>query len=360
MNRLAGILLVAGAALLGAGSIHAAAPASCAPSGGLNYICGLTNPEDLVLIPGTRLLIASSMTAGGGLHLVDTDKKTASPFFPASAKIAHDKAAFPNCPGPLDASKAAFHGLALRATQGKHYRLYSTQHGTRESIEVFDVDATGAAPTLTWIGCQPMPDEHPANSVAALSDGTILATVLILPGKTFADSLAGKNTGAVFQWKPGSKAFQMIPGTELPSNNGIDVSADGSEIYVASSGLRQIVVFNRESPAKVLRRGQFKDFTPDNVHWTADGKLIAAGMVDDEPACGGKPKADANGGNSLGACPRGSMAATMDPKTMQETVVTRGPATPDYNGAATAVMVGGNVWISSFHANRLAYKPLGK
>jgi hypothetical protein len=360
MNRLAGYSILAGAAFLVAVTAHAAAPASCAPSGGLNYICGLTNPEDLVLIPGTRLMISSSMTPGGGLHLVDTEKKTAAPLFPAAAKIALDKTAFPNCPGPLDASKAAFHGLALRATQGKHYRLYSSQHGMRESIEVFDVDATGTTPSLTWIGCQPMPDQHPANSVAALADGTILATVLVMPGKTFADSLAGKNTGAVFQWKPGSKAFQMIPGTELPSNNGIDVSADGGEIYVASSGLRQIVVFNRESPAKVLRRGQIKDFTPDNVHWTADGKLIAAGMVDDEPACGGKPKADAKGGNSLGECPRGSMASTMDPKTMQETVVTRGPATPDYNGAATAVIVGNEIWISSFHANRLAYKPLGK
>ncbi len=360
MTRLAALALLAGTTLLAAEPTLAAAPASCAPSGGLNYICGITNPEDLVLIPGTRMMIASSMTAGGGLHLVDTVKKTAAPFFPAGAKSAHDKTAFPNCPGPLDASKAAFHGLALRPTQGKHYRLYSTQHGTRESIEVFDVDATGATPTLTWIGCQPMPDRHPANSVVALADGTILATVLIMPGKTFAESFEGKNTGAVFEWKPGSTAFRMIPGTELPTNNGIDVSADGREIFVASSGLRQIVVFNRESPAKVLRRGQFKDFTPDNVHWTADGKLIAAGMIDDEPACGGKPKADAKGGNSLGECPRGSMASTMDPKTMQETVVTRGPATPDYNGAATAVMVGGDVWISSFHANRLAYKPLGK
>jgi len=355
MSRLLALGILAGTATLGTHAAFAAAPAGCAPSGGLNYICGITNPEDLVLIPGTRLMIASSMTAGGGLHLIDTEKKTASPFFPAGAKVAHDKAAFPNCPGPLDASKAAFHGLALRATQGKRYRLYATQHGSRESIEVFDVDASGAAPSLTWVGCQTMPDQHPANSVASLADGTILATVLIMPGKTFAMSFEGKNTGAVFKWKVGMPAFQMVPGTELPTNNGIDVSADGRELYVASSGLRQIVVFSNESPAKLLRRGQFKDFTPDNVHWTADGKLIAAGMVDDEPACGGRPKADAKGGNSLGECPRGSMAATMDPKTMQETVVVRTPRTPDYNGAATAVIVGGDVWISSFHANRLAY-----
>ena len=32
---------------------------TCTPSNGLNFICGLHKPEDLVLIPGTRWLIAA-------------------------------------------------------------------------------------------------------------------------------------------------------------------------------------------------------------------------------------------------------------------------------------------------------------
>lgn len=51
---------------------------ACAPSGGLNFICGLQAPEDLVLVPNTRFLVASGMMAGSGLHLIDTQAKTAS------------------------------------------------------------------------------------------------------------------------------------------------------------------------------------------------------------------------------------------------------------------------------------------
>jgi hypothetical protein len=57
-------------------SIHAQAPA-CAPSGGLNFICGVQNPEDLVVVPNTRWIIASGMAPGSGLHAVDTQAKTA-------------------------------------------------------------------------------------------------------------------------------------------------------------------------------------------------------------------------------------------------------------------------------------------
>src|SRR6185436_4820302 len=55
--------------------------AACGPSGGLNFICGLQAAEDLVLVPGTRWLIASGMAPGSGLHLIDTQAKTAKNFF---------------------------------------------------------------------------------------------------------------------------------------------------------------------------------------------------------------------------------------------------------------------------------------
>jgi len=51
---------------------QAAQTAGCAPSGGLTFICGVQNPEDLVLVRGTRWLLASGMAPGSGLHVVDT------------------------------------------------------------------------------------------------------------------------------------------------------------------------------------------------------------------------------------------------------------------------------------------------
>ena len=48
----------------------------------------------------------------------------------------------------------------------------------------------GAKPALTWKGCVPMPEGLAANSVASFADGGLVATVLLMPGKTFADSVA--------------------------------------------------------------------------------------------------------------------------------------------------------------------------
>src|SRR5689334_17697204 len=88
-------------------AVSAAAQSACAPSGGLNFICGLKAPEDLVLVPGTRWLIASGMEAGSGLHLIDTTAKTARVLFGAGASTARaDQTKFNACPGPLDPKQA--------------------------------------------------------------------------------------------------------------------------------------------------------------------------------------------------------------------------------------------------------------
>jgi len=114
-------------------------------------------------------------------------------------------------------------------------------------------------------------------------------TVLVLPGKTFQDVWAGRNTGVVVMWTPGSKEFRTLTGTELPGNNGIETSADDREFYVASIGLKRVVAYSRANPAKPLRFAQLKEFGPDNLRWVGD-RIYTAGIIEDEPACGGPPK----------------------------------------------------------------------
>jgi hypothetical protein len=345
------VLLVTGGS---SSTIAGQATPSCAPSGGLSFICGIQNPEDLVLVPNTRWLIASGMAPGSGLHLVDTRAKTARMLFgPDAASARQDRKRFPNCQGPLDAKQAVLHGLSLRTAGQGRYTVYATNHGGRESIEVFELDVKAATPSATWIGCVPMPDKMPANSVAAFSDGSLVATVLIMPGKTFEDAFAGRNTGAVFMWTPGSPAFRLLPGTESSANNGIETSPDDQEFYVVSSTLKRVFAFSRKDPSKPLRFAQLAEFGPDNVRWTSDNRLITAGMIDNEPACGGPPKTEAGI-----RCARGHMAATIDPKTMAVTEISRGPATPSFTGTAIAMRVGNELWLGSFNADRLAYRSL--
>ena len=116
---------------------HAAQPAACVPSGGLTFICGVQNPEDLVVVPETRWLVASGMAPGSGLHLVDTRAKTVRNLYAAGAPIARaDKAKYANCPGPLDPKLAVLHGLSIRSASGGRHTVFATNHGGRESIEV--------------------------------------------------------------------------------------------------------------------------------------------------------------------------------------------------------------------------------
>ena len=353
MKRMACFSLLVIAAIGAWAATIVAQSGACSPTGGLNFICGLQAPEDLVLVPGTRWLIASGMSAGSGLHLIDTQAKTARTFFGAGAAGARaDKAKFATCPGPLDPKQAILHGLSLRPAQAGRYTLYATNHGGRESIEVFDLDASGAAPAATWIGCVLMPNGWAANSVAVFNDGAIVATVLVLPGKTFQDVWAGQNTGVVVMWTPGSKEFRTLTGTELPGNNGIETSADDREFYVASIGLKRVVAYSRANPSKPLRFAQLKEFGPDNLRWVGD-RIYTAGIIEDEPACGGPPKKPEDI-----QCPRPWVVDAIDPKTMAVTEIARGPRAAPYTGTATAIPVGGNLWLSSFNVDRVAYRAL--
>jgi hypothetical protein len=354
MKRLDVVALLALITIGGSQPTGTAQSAECTPSGGLTFICGIQNPEDLVLVPNTRWLLASGMAPGSGLHLVDTRAKTVRNLYPSDAPSSlPDRARYANCPGPLDPKLAVLHGLSLRPAPSGRYTVYATNHGGRESIEVFELATDGGVPTATWIGCVLMPNDIPANSVAAFKDGSLVATALILPGKSFEDAFAGRDTGAVFLWTPGDISFLMLPGTELSANNGIETSPDDKEFYVVSTTQKRIVAFSRDNPGKPLRAAQLAEFGPDNVRWTSNNRLITAGMIDNEPACGGPPKTEAGI-----RCSRGYIAATIDPKTMTVTELARGPATPSFTGTAIAMRVGDELWLGSFNADRLAYRSL--
>ena len=349
------------------------ASAACAPANGWNLICGNANPEDLVPIPGTHWLIASGMKEGAGLKLVDTNAKTARFFYSGEpAQQRSDKTLFPNCPAPPDAKTFNTHGLYLRRAADRGiYKLYAVSHGALESIQVFIVDGNGAVPSLTWTGCVPMPEGNKAypnlgsqatssrlaaNSVAAFSDGTIIATVPQRPGSTNLQRLSGESTGDVVEWKPGSDSFRVIPGTGLAGNNGIEISLDEKEFYVVSFGAHTVVAFSRADPRTPLRQTIAPGFMPDNLRWSGN-RLIGAGPMFDEPACGGTRLAVVDN-PILTACHRGFMVAQLDPKTMAWTILAYAEPNPAVSTVATGVVVGDTLWIGAAAADAIAYRAL--
>src|SRR4030095_9878951 len=117
MKRLDVVALLALITIGGSQPTGTAQSAECTPSGGLTFICGVQNPEDLVLVPNTRWMLASGMGPGSGLHLVDTRaEKVTTVDGVGTATARADKTKYTNCPGPLDPKLAVLHGLSLRAT----------------------------------------------------------------------------------------------------------------------------------------------------------------------------------------------------------------------------------------------------
>jgi len=332
---------------------------ACAAQAGWSFICGPQNAEDLVGVPRTRWLLSSSMTPGGALYLIDAERKTWSKAFADGAfRGQQDMETYGACPGAPEPGQFMSHGLSLQAGAAGHSTLYVVGHGGREAIEVFDVDATGGKPELTWKGCVPTPDGTAANSVASLGDGSLLATIPLTEGIPISRTLAGEPTGGVYAWSPGDPGFTPVRGTEMPYANGIEVSPDGTEFYVASSGLFTVTAFTNTNPARVLRRSEPLPFLPDNIHLDQSGQLITAGLNLDDPECGTIQRSETFDFPAFMACPRPFTIWSIEPKTMQGRAVAEGPANKNFSNITMGLPVGDELWVGTFAGDRVAYRSM--
>lgn len=333
--------------------------APCDEAQGMSFVCGAERPEDLALVPGTRWLVASGFAFGSGIKLVDTERRLLRRWYTGEpSQIGHDATKFPDCAAAPDADAFNAQGMNLRRVGADEHWLYVSNHGGREAIEVFRV--TGGEgdtqPTLQWIGCVAMPEGMAANSVVSLPDGSLLTTVLNRPGTQIADYVQGRTTGHVYEWKPGTPAFELVRGADLPGNNGIEVSKDGKEFYVVAFGWRAVVAFSHTNPAKMLRKAVAPGFMPDNIKWDGE-RLIATGMQYDEPACGGLRKIIDGKADPM-LCHRGYTVAYLEPKSMTWSVVAYAEPNPSFNGASTGLIIGENLWLGSFQSDRIAVRRL--
>lgn len=331
---------------------------SCAPTAQFAFVCGAAKPEDLARIPGTSWLIASGFATGAGLKLVDTGRRTAQPWYRGRpAQVAPDPA-LSDCAAPPDPALFTARGISLRVLSPGQARLLVVNHGGREAIEQFAVDFTrpDAAPLLRWQGCLLMPSGQVANSVASYADGTVLASVLTRPGTSITDFVSGRVTGGVHERAPGEAAFRLLSGTELPGNNGLETARDDSGFYVVAFGLRQVVAYDRHDTREPLWRITAPEFMPDNIHWDGD-RLIVAGMMRDEPACGGARRIVDGVADGM-ACHRGYAVARLDPDTRRMTLIAYGPPDPQHSGVSAAVLIDQTLWLGSFQADRIAMRDL--
>lgn len=342
-------------------SVAVSADDDCDASGRYAFVCGLKNAEDLVHVPHTKWIISSGMAPDAAIYLINSQQKSWTELYPAKAPRAlQDMENYGACPGSPDPNTFVTHGLNIRPGANGHSTLYVVGHGGREAIEVFDVDANGEMPVLTWTGCVMTPDSMQANSVASLGDGSLLVTIPLHTGISISDAFAGKMTGGVYEWSPGDTGFTMVQGTELPYANGIEVSADGQEFYVVSSGLFTVGAYSNSNPARLLRSSEPFTVVPDNLHMGSNGNLLTAGLDILDSACGDVLQTDEFDLEKFASCPRPFKVLAIDPQSMQSETLASGPANTHFSNITTALLVGGELWLGSFAGDRVAYRSLKK
>jgi hypothetical protein len=340
MKRLIGLC----ALLLGLGLASGATAApSCAPDGKVAYVCGLMNVEDMDLVPGGRWIIGSGMTSPtvpvGHLYAIDAKARSFHEITPdVSGKAL---AAYADCPGPLDLSKLAPHGLFV--TKG---RVYLVNHGGRQSIEVFRLSVGAGGPALKWIGCEVLPDNGSGNGVAPLWSGGFVATKFQSAGDSgaFGKMAALQPTGAVYAWTPG-KGWRQLAHSAMSGANGVEVSRD----FILVNGWPEQKVYRFRMGSDAAPDEVKTPFLPDNVRRLGDGKILVAGQDGDikrllSPC--GKPR-----------CVAGWWVAVLDPEAMKLTTLLHVPATEAFGDATSALKVGSELWIGTYMGDRVAIVP---
>jgi hypothetical protein len=318
------------------------ATACTAAAGALKLICNQEAPEDLVVVPGAQWVVASAYNGSGGINLIRVRDRVSHKAFPAAlARKRLDEKRYSGCPGPPDATPGArftTHGLWLQPGTGPLHTLYVVGHGTRESIEVFELDTRPATPVVTWIGCAVAPDPIGLNSVRGLPDGGFIATNFLardISPEARERMLDGEKNGELWEWHTGT-GWKKVAGSEAAGANGIEISNDGKWYYVAAWGSQSFFRLSRNGGAPVrdeIRLG----FRVDNIRWARDGSLLAAGQASS------REQPDTS-----------SVIVKINPDTLTVREVYRRKDDAVFRAGTVAVEIGTDLWVGSYLGDRIA------
>ena len=323
---------------------------ACQPEGEWQFVCGPENAEDLVHLKGTSWVVAS----GEQLHLINVEEKSWQ-LLPVSYPDAAEAVAppFETCPAPLTDAKRYAHGITVRMQDDGVHELYVVNHDGRESVEVFDLDANGDVPSASWKGCIPLGDHFFGNAVYTLPDDGLVVSISF--DKTtpdlFPNMIAGEVMGFAYEWFPDT-GLNVVPGSELPANNGITATPDGKYLYINSSSNGDITRIPRTvSEGDALPRASQKlpVGLADNVHWSNDGTLLVAGHV------GGIPESAACTQSADVVCAMDSKIMEVDPESLEILRVIDRIGTSNFGAVTSAATIGDKIWFGTLRGDRVAY-----
>lgn len=314
----------------------------CGRHGAAEIICGANSPEDLERTPDNRFLIVSKMGRGEdrGLDLFDLATKT----FTSIPLSAGKKAGWgeDSCTESIG-GQIQPHGMSLSKRTSGEWQLYVVNHSMRESMEMYELLPDGAKWKLAWRGC--VLAREPYNDVAALPDGSFVATRPQAVQKDASKLFDGKPSGNIAVWTVRT-GEQALPGSEYGYPNGILVSEDGRSAYISGWTTRDLHRYDLAAKKETAQSGL--TFMPDNLTWTPDGKILAAGIKGVNGNC------PAESGDP---CIQGFMLAEVDPQTMKTRLVYDNQGKALINGVSVAIEAGGAFYVGSFQGDRIVKLP---
>lgn len=170
------------------------------------------------------------------------------------------------------------HGISLWSGPGGDKRLFVINHPAAggHTVEIFGIDAGGALAHLETVAFEAM---HSPNDVVAVGPRQFYATndrgFESGPMATLEAYLALPFSSAVY--------FDGETGTVIKKGlvyaNGINISADGTTLYISEFLKRRIAVFARDIDSGALRKSRSVavNTNPDNIEIARDGALWVAG-----------------------------------------------------------------------------------
>lgn len=337
--------------------------AACAAVDDVVPICGLQRPEDLEIMPGEKLILISEY---GSLNGAVSGRLTSyriadgeiERLFPQPDIASQEDTGKPGwgdaaCPGPPGAVFDP-HGIYHNATIAPQ-RLFVVNHGGRESIELFEISLidNGRRAALTWRGCVLAPDGAWFNDVVSAPDGKIIVSHMMSRDLNHDQLIqiehSKQATGYVLEWSMPT-GWQQVKNSEGALTNGIEISADGSILFINYYLGDEVIALERAS-GKILWRATIPG--PDNSSWAPDGRLLVTSHRDDLSAVMHCSE------SAAAFCPVRYAVVAVNPQSGKQSTLITGGGAP-MGGATVAVQQDKTLYLGSFAGNRMIKRPIAR
>ena len=268
----------------------------CKSDDAISVICGVSNPEDIVVTPDNKYLLISEF---GGIRPYDSTKSGGFALLRLSDnKIITPKISFGKNIWGEDSCKQndifGPHGIDLVQKEDGSYQLGVINHYPGETIEMFELVQKSEHDTwsFVWRGCIEVPEKYYLNDVALKKDGTFYVSHMysrdITMTKWLITALFKKDSGVILEWNKDS--FIEIPNSEGSGPNGITLNESTNNLFISYNQGDRVVKFDLSDNKKLQT---FKVESPDNIYINKDSVWLTsldfqpndAGDCIERPAC---------------------------------------------------------------------------